>query len=152
MWNTSLPTCPGLSQYRKLSTTFFTTACIYDSKIATHSTDIISSVCVAFFWVVIASRNEKSCLQFLCTDRGISHALNRVFLHCTISAKLPPADRFDMHAMNRRSPVQVLTQREAARLRWSPGTGHLPHTEYCRSPQKNNLIFIDFLKYLTTLI
>ena len=34
-------------------------------KIATHCTDIISAVCVAFFWVVKATRNEKSCLQFL---------------------------------------------------------------------------------------
>ena len=28
--------------------------------------------------------------------------------------------------------IQVLTQRKAAWLGWSPGTGHLPHTEYCR--------------------
>ena len=34
-------------------------------KIATINTDIISAVCVAFFWVVSESRNEKSCLQFL---------------------------------------------------------------------------------------
>ena len=34
-------------------------------KIATHGVDIISAVRVAFFWVVNASRNEKSCLQFL---------------------------------------------------------------------------------------
>ena len=34
-------------------------------KIVTNSTDIISAVSVAFFWVVNASRNEKSCLQFL---------------------------------------------------------------------------------------
>ena len=34
-------------------------------KIATHSTDIIFAACVAFFWVVNATRNEKSCLQFL---------------------------------------------------------------------------------------
>ena len=34
-------------------------------KIATHDTDIISAVCVAFFCVVNANRNEKSCLQFL---------------------------------------------------------------------------------------
>ena len=38
---------------------------ITTQKIATHSTDIISAVCVAFLWVVNASRNEKSCLQFL---------------------------------------------------------------------------------------
>ena len=34
-------------------------------KIATHCMDIISAVCVPFFWVVNAIRNEKSCLQFL---------------------------------------------------------------------------------------
>ena len=34
-------------------------------KIATHSTDIISAARVAFFWVVNATRNQKSCLQFL---------------------------------------------------------------------------------------
>ena len=34
-------------------------------KIATHSTGITSAICVAFFWVVNASRNEKICFQFL---------------------------------------------------------------------------------------
>ena len=34
-------------------------------KIATRSTDIISAARVAFFWVVNATRNEKSCIQFL---------------------------------------------------------------------------------------
>ena len=34
-------------------------------KIAIHDTDIIFAVCVAFFWVVNASHNEKSCSQFL---------------------------------------------------------------------------------------
>ena len=33
-------------------------------KIATRSTGIISAARVAFFWVVNATRNEKSCLQF----------------------------------------------------------------------------------------
>ena len=28
--------------------------------------------------------------------------------------------------------IQVLTQRNAAWAGWSPGTGHLPHTEHCR--------------------
>ena len=52
MWNTSLPT--NLDPVG-----------IETQKIATHSTDIISAACVAFFWVVNATRNEKSCLQFL---------------------------------------------------------------------------------------
>ena len=34
-------------------------------KIATPSTNFISAVCVAFFWVVNATRKEKICLQFL---------------------------------------------------------------------------------------
>ena len=34
-------------------------------KIVAHCTDIISTVCLAFFWVINTSRNEKSCLQFL---------------------------------------------------------------------------------------
>ena len=33
-------------------------------KIATHYTNIIFAICGAFFWVVNASRNEKSCLPF----------------------------------------------------------------------------------------
>ena len=67
MWNTSLPTCPGPGQYR---TTL---------NIATHSTDIIFAVCVAFFW----GRKCKPCKPWwrklftvFDADRGISHALN----------------------------------------------------------------------------
>ena len=45
-------------------------------KIATHSTDIISAVCVAFFWVVNAIYNEKSCLQFL-IPTAVFHMLLR---------------------------------------------------------------------------
>ena len=48
------------------------------------------------------------------------------------SKKWPPAQRFDVQAADRRSPIQVLTQRKAAWLRWSSGTEHLPHTEHCR--------------------
>ena len=51
----------------------------------------------------------------------------------TVSEKWPPAQCFDVQAADRRSPIQVLTQRKAAWLGWSPGTGHLPHTEHCRS-------------------
>ena len=46
-------------------------------KIATPITDIISAVCVAFFWVVNGSRNEKSCLQFL-IPTAVFHMLLRV--------------------------------------------------------------------------
>ena len=45
-------------------------------KIATHSADIISAACVAFFWVVNAARNEKSCLQFL-IPTAVFHMLLR---------------------------------------------------------------------------
>ena len=50
----------------------------------------------------------------------------------TISEKWPSAQRFDVQAADRRSPIQVLTQRKAAWLGWSPGTRHLPHNEHCR--------------------
>ena len=63
MWNTSLPTCPGPSRYRKLNNFFSPLLAFTTQKIATHSTDIISAACVAFFWIVNATRNEKSCLQ-----------------------------------------------------------------------------------------
>ena len=43
----------------------------------------------------------------------------------------PPTQRFDMQAADR--PIQVLTQCQAAWLGWLPGTGHLLHTERCRS-------------------
>ena len=59
----------------------------------------------------------------------------------TVSEKWPPAQRFDAQAVDRRSPIQVLTQRKAAWLGWSPGTGHLPHTEHCR---------YDILRYIKT--
>ena len=49
-----------------------------------------------------------------------------------VSEKWPPAQRFDDYVADRRSPIQVLTQRKAAWLVWSPGTGHLPHTEHYR--------------------
>ena len=51
----------------------------------------------------------------------------------TVSEKWPPAQRFDVQAADRWSPIQVLTQRKAAWLGWSPGTGHLPYTEHCRA-------------------
>ena len=50
-------------------------------KIATHNTDIISAVCVAFFWVVNASRNEKSCLQFLIPTAVFNMLLKEYFVH-----------------------------------------------------------------------
>ena len=46
-------------------------------KIATRSTDIISAARVAFFWVVNATRNEKSCLQFL-IPTAVFHFISNV--------------------------------------------------------------------------
>ena len=56
------PDAVGIENCKQLfsSLLVFTT-----QKIATRSTDIISAERVAFFWVVNATRNEKSCLQFL---------------------------------------------------------------------------------------
>ena len=45
--------------------------------------------------------------------------------------KWPRAQRFDMQPVDRRYPIQVLTQRQAAWL-GPPGARHLPHMERCR--------------------
>ena len=50
----------------------------------------------------------------------------------TVSVKWPPAQCFDVQAADRRSPIQVLTQRKAVSFGWSPGIRHLPNTEHCR--------------------
>ena len=49
-------------------------------KIATHSTDIIFAVGVAFFSVVNVSRREKSCLQFLISTAVFHMLLNTKML------------------------------------------------------------------------
>ena len=64
-YKVGMPHClktAGIENCKQLSSPLlaFTT-----QKIATHSTDIISAARVAFFWVVNATRNGKSCLQFL---------------------------------------------------------------------------------------
>ena len=53
-------------------------------KIATHSTNIIFDARVAFFWVVNATRNEKSCLQFL-IPTAVFHMLLRRYENKTYS-------------------------------------------------------------------
>ena len=55
-------------------------------KIATHNTDIISAVCVAFVWVVNASRNEKICLQFL-IPTAVFHMLLMSHLHAAMQSR-----------------------------------------------------------------
>ena len=84
MWNTSLPTCPGPGRYGKLQTTFFTTACIYNSKNSNkfYGNHLRRRCC--FFWVVNAGRNEKSCLQFL-IPTAVFHMLLSLFLPNTVN-------------------------------------------------------------------
>ena len=71
---------PHLPRTRSVSKTvnnFFSPLLAFSTqKIATHSTDIVSAVCVAIFWIVNASRNEKSCLQFL-IPTAVFHMLLR---------------------------------------------------------------------------
>ena len=70
-------------------------------KIATHSTDIISAGRVAFFWVVNATRNEKSFLQFLIPTTVFHMLLKRdgdmILYGCpdtgTVSLSVPPLVR-----------------------------------------------------------
>ena len=68
-------------------------------KIATHDTDIISAACVAFFWVVNASRNEKSCLQFLIST-AVFHMLLKKEL-CEIGEEAIWESRFTSFFKNR---------------------------------------------------
>ena len=79
MWNTSLPTYPGLNRYRELWRTFFITACTYDPKNSnTWYGHHLRCMC-CFFWVVNASRNEKSCSQLL-IPTAVFHMLWRGFI------------------------------------------------------------------------
>ena len=64
-------------------------------------------------------------------NNTVSHLTESV-LSLQSLKKWPLAQRFDMQAADRRWPIQVLTQRQAAWLVWPPGTGHLPHTERFR--------------------
>ena len=72
----------------------------------------------------------------------------------TVSEKWPPAQRFDVQAADRRSPIRVLTQRKAAWPGWWPGTGHLPHTEHCRWGHLiiYSIIFPQFFNYISALL
>ena len=79
--------------------------------------------CIAF------ARGHSETAENLCR---YSRPFNRVCPSLAVSEKWPPARCFDVQAADRRSPIQVLTQRKAAWLGWSPGTGHLPHIEHCR--------------------
>ena len=68
-----------------------------------------------------------------------NRSFNRVCFQSTISEKWPSAQRFDVQAVDRRSLIQVLSQREAAWIGWSPGTGHLYHTLNLPVRNCNNL-------------
>ena len=49
---------------KKLSTPFFITACIHDSKKATNTAEMMSVLCVDIFWAVNASSGEKVVYSF----------------------------------------------------------------------------------------
>ena len=66
----------------------------------------------------------------LCRYSRRFHSLSQVYK--SLKKITSPAQRFDMQVPNRRSSMQVLTQRQAAGLGWPPGAWHLPHTERCR--------------------
>ena len=76
------------------------------------------------------ARGHRETAENLCR---YSRSFNRVCPQSNSLWKWPPAQRFDVQAADPRSPIQALTQRKAAWLGRSPGTGHLPHTEHCRS-------------------
>ena len=78
---------------------------ITTQKIATHSTDIISAVCVGFLWVVNASRNEKSCLQFL-IPTAVFHILLREMLRKKIFS-----DKFKIFEYREKSEIQEFSDR-----------------------------------------
>ena len=86
-------------------------------------------------WECDHSHSFLSCIAFARGHRKTaknpcrySRLFNRVLQPLK---KWPPAQRFDIQAADRRSPIQVLTQRRATWLRWSPSAGHLLHTERC---------------------
>ena len=70
----------------------------------------------------------------------------------TVSEKWPPAKCFDVQAADRRSSIQVLTERKAAWLGWSPGTGHLPHTEHCRLLKSKEIYLTTNKKFILVFI
>ena len=53
--------------------------------------------------------------------------------HLTVpdSEKWPFVQRFNVQATDRRSPIQVLTQRSSAWFGWSPGIANLSYIERC---------------------
>ena len=57
MWNTAV----GIKNCRQL---FSLRLAFTTQRKATHTAEMMSVLCVAIFWVVIASSGEKSCLQF----------------------------------------------------------------------------------------
>ena len=91
----------------------------------------------------ICTRARRNCGK-PCADT-VDHLTESV-PSLTVSEKWSPAQRFDVQVADRWSPIQVLTQRKSAWLGWSPGTGHLPHTEHCRLGKKYFRFFSCFSK------
>ena len=67
-------------------------------------------------------------LRKTCVDT-VGHLAVR--LRSTVLEIWHPALPFDLHAADRRSPIQVLTQREVAWIEWPPSIWHLSHTKRC---------------------
>ena len=65
-------------------------------KIATHSMDIIFAARVAFFRVVNATRNEKSCLQFLIPTAVFHMLLRRCETHSQCVSLAPPREPLEL--------------------------------------------------------
>ena len=69
-------------------------------KIATRSTHIISAKRVAFFWVVNATRNEKSCLQFLIPTAVFHMLLKQCETHSQRVSLAPPRERLKLSLLH----------------------------------------------------
>ena len=57
---------------------------------------------------------HRETAENLCRSADTVGHLTESVPSLTVSEKLPPAQRFDVQAADRRSPIQVLTQRKAA--------------------------------------
>ena len=69
-------------------------------KIATRSTHIISAEHVAFFWVVNATRNEKSCLQFLIPTAVFHMLLRQCETHSQCVSLAPPREPLKLYFLH----------------------------------------------------
>ena len=116
---------PLFSFFPSLSpVTSFLTARVTPHENVTAAVSYAVSIACCLLCYIAFARGYRE-LRKTCADT-IGHLTESV-PSLTVSEKLPSVQRFDVQAAERRSPIQVLTQRKAAWLGWSPGTGHLPH-------------------------